>query len=66
MLITLSYKKFLMMMKRMTRMLVDHLIDEFVEHDSSKDDFHVRTRDRVDDLIESHNDEMSKLMNEEV
>jgi hypothetical protein len=55
-----------MMMRRMTQMLVDHLVDEFVEHDSSKNDFHVRTRDRVDDLIERHNDEMSKLMNEEV
>jgi hypothetical protein len=55
-----------MMMKRMTRVLVNHLIDEFVEHDSSKNDFHVRTQDRVDDLIERHNDEMSKLMNEEV
>jgi hypothetical protein len=55
-----------MMMRRMTRVLVDHLIDEFVEHDSSRDDFHVRTRSRVDDLIERYNDEMSKLMNEEV
>jgi hypothetical protein len=50
----------------MTQMLVDHLIDEFVEHDSSKNDFHVRTRNRVDDLIERHNDEMPKLMNEKM
>jgi hypothetical protein len=55
-----------MMMRRMTRMLVDHLIDEFVEHDSSRNDFHVRIRNRVDGLIQRHNDEMSKLMNEEM
>jgi hypothetical protein len=51
----------------------DHLIDEFIEFvDSSKNDFHVRTRRmrtlkiRIDDLIERHNDEMLRLMNEEM
>jgi hypothetical protein len=69
------------MMRRMTRVLdvdvenldFDHLNDEFVEFvDSSKNDFHVRTRRirilriRIDDLIERHNDEMLRLMNEEM
>jgi hypothetical protein len=51
----------------------DHLIDEFVESaDSPKNDFHVCTRRmrilriRIDDLIERHNDEMLRLMNEEM
>jgi hypothetical protein len=51
----------------------DHLIDEFVEFvDSSRNDFHVRTRRvrilriRIDGLIERHNDEMLRLMNEKM
>jgi hypothetical protein len=65
----------MMMMKRMTRMRdVDsldfgHLIEGFVEYDSLKRDLRilrVRTlRIRIDGLIR-HNDEMPKLMNEEV
>ncbi len=57
-----------MMMRRMIRML-DNLTEMSVEFDSSSEDFHARTsrmrilRVRINDLIERHTDEMSRLMN---
>jgi hypothetical protein len=54
----------------MIRVLVDHLIEDFAEYDSLKRNLRilrVRTlRIRIDGLIERHNDEMLRLMNEEM
>ncbi len=64
----------MMMIKRITRVFdnrdFDRLIERFVEDDSLKKVLRTSrmciSKIRIDDLIECHNDEMSKLMNKEV